>query len=243
MNKSFATRTGALRFTAAILCSSALLHTASATAAPKAIAAGELLLRIPVPAAMAAQIGGLTGTELLEISAGNGNLVARLVPAQQLPVGSGCVLTGIVGRVNTALGVLELGDYTVDYTPLLHDTAFAIPASGSVATLAARDGCDGSGRADQRFVATALVARPNDSVTLALAGITGSARSGITGSAGPSLTGITGSARSGITGSAGPSLTGITGSARKGITGSAGPTLTGITGSARSGITGSARGT
>ena len=67
--------------------------------------------------------------------------------------------------------------------------------------------------------------------------LTGSARSGITGSAGPSLTGITGSARSGITGSAGPTLTltGFTGSARSGITGSAGPklTLTGITGSAR----------
>jgi hypothetical protein len=134
------------------------------------------------------------------------------------------VLTGIVGAVNTATGTLQLGDYTVDYTPLLHDTAFAVPASGSVATLIARDGCDGSGREEQRFVAASLLARPSDTATLTLAGITGSARSGITGSAGPTLTGITGSARSGITGSA-----------RSGITGSAVPTLrlTGITGSAR----------
>ena len=220
MNQITALRSGALRFIATILCSAALLHTASAIAAPKPIAAGELLLRVPVPAAIAAQMGGLAGTELLEITAGNGNsgLKARLVQAQQLPVGSGCVLTGIVARVDSARGTLQLGDYTVDYTALLHDTAFAPPAVGSAATLFTRDGCDGSGRTDQRFVASALVARPNDSSTLALAGITGSARGGITGSAGPTLTlsGITGSARSGITGSAGPTLTltGITGSAR-----------------------------
>lgn len=235
MNHNTATRTGAQRFTAAVLLATALLHTTNAAAAPKKFSAGELLLRIPVPAGLAAQLGGLTGTELLEITAGSAGPTARLVLAQQLPLGSACVLTGIVGAVNAAIGTLELGDYTVDYTPLLHDTAFAVPATGSVATLTARDGCDGSGRADQRFVASTFVARPADTATLALAGITGSARSGITGSAGPSLTGITGSARSGITGSAGPSLTGITGSARSGITGSAGPklTLTGITGSAR----------
>jgi hypothetical protein len=228
MNHNTATRTGALRFTAAVLLATALLHTTNAAAAPKKISAGELLLRIPVPAALAAQLGGLTGTELLEITAGNGNAgpKARLVLAQQLPLGSACVITGIVGGVNAAIGTLQLGDYTVDDTPLLHDTAFAVPATGSVATLTARDGCDGSGRADQRFVASTWAARPADTATLALAGITGSARSGITGSAGPTLTGITGSARSGITGSA-----------RSGITGSAGPTLT------LTGITGSARGT
>ena len=239
MNHNTAIRTGALRFTAAVLLATALLHTTNAAAAPKKFSAGELLLRIPVPTALAAHLGGLTGTELLEITAGSGSAgpTARLVLAQHLPLGSACVLTGIVGAVNTAIGTLQLGDYTVDYTPLLHDAGFAVPASGSVATLTARDGCDGSGRADQRFVASTFLARPADTATLALAGITGSARSGITGSAGPSLTGITGSARSGITGSAGPSLTGITGSARSGITGSAGPTLT------LTGITGSARGT
>jgi hypothetical protein len=228
MNHNTATRTGALRFTAAVLLATALLHTANATAAPKKVSAGELLLRIPVPAALAVQLGGLSGTELLEISAGIGNAgpTARLVNAQQLPLGSACVLTGIVGAVNAAIGTLQLGDYTVDYTPLLHDVSFAVPATGSVATLTARDGCDGSGRADQRFVASTWAARPADTATLALAGITGSARSGITGSAGPTLTVITGSARSGITGSA-----------RSGITGSAGPTLT------LTGITGSARGT
>ena len=235
MNKNTATSAGALRFTAAVLLSTALLHTAHATAAPKKIAAGEPLLRIPIPAALAAQRDGLSGTELLEIIADRGNEgpTARLVPAQQLPAGSACILTGIVGAVHSATGTLQLGDYTVDYTPLLHDAAFAVPPPGSVATATARDGCDGSGSADQRFVATALVDRPTDTATLTLAGITGSARKGITGSAGLTLAGITGSARKGITGSAGPTLTGITGSARKGITGSAGPTLTGITGSAR----------
>jgi hypothetical protein len=239
MKDNTALRTGALRLTAAVLLTTVLLHTTNTTAAPRKVSAGELLLRIPVPAVLAARLGGLSGTELLEISAGNGNEgpKARVIQAFELPVGSRCVLTGIVGAVNTATGTLQLGDYTVDYTPLLHDTAFAVPATGSVATLTARDGCDGSGREEQRFVAAYLLTRPSDSATLTLAGITGSARSGITGSAGPTLTGITGSARSGITGSAGPTLTGITGSARSGITGSARPSATkaGITGSARGG--------
>ena len=234
MNDNTASRTGALRFTAAVLLAATLLPAAQA-GPPKKIIAGEVLLRIPVPAALAGEPSALDGTELLEIVAGNGNAapMARLVPARQLPAGSGCILTGIVGALNTAVGTLAVGDFTVDYTPLLHDIAFAVPANGSVATLTARDGCDGSGNADQHFVATTLEIRPNDGATLTLAGITGSARKGITGSAGPTLTGITGSARKGITGSAGPTLTRITGSARKGITGSAGPTLTGITGSAR----------
>jgi hypothetical protein len=54
MKDNTSLRTGALRFTAAVLLTTALLHTTNAAAAPKKISAGELLLRIPVPAVLAA---------------------------------------------------------------------------------------------------------------------------------------------------------------------------------------------
>lgn len=147
---------------------------------PATRAASEVLLRAPVPPTLARTLPGLTGQELLEVSCDrDGHALWRLLRPYELAPGSPYVLSGVVRATQPRLGRVEVGGYVVDLTPLMHDSAFVLPKDGELVTVTALQGVPGGVyRADR------LQRRPADGALLTLTGITGSARTGITGSAG-----------------------------------------------------------
>jgi hypothetical protein len=122
------------------------------------------------------------------------------------------LIKGVVTRVSTSTGHLDVGSTDVDYTPLLADSEFSIPAVGDVVEI---DGTQPSSRGV--FIATRV--SPIDSTAASVASVTGSGKAlGVTGSG--KAEGVTGSGKAeGVTGS-GKAL-GVTGSGKaEGVTGS-----------------------